>query len=386
VGVSSRKPQQAADNQTVTVFRDGTGDFPTIDAAVDFLTRSSFVPSAKNYFVIKVGAGDFEIQNPITLPDFVSIEGEAEAATNITGTNTAAALFTVTNAFFSDIAFSNCTYVATQNAVGTIYMRGCEADGTGGKTTGGLANITINGSLLFVQRCSANFSSGSFIRVSAALAVAVENCNMIFHSGTCFDAVGGGDLSFTNNTLFNCGIGVDVGGGTQVNSRGNDFHQCTTGIIVDGVTGSFRSLNDSMLNSVNDDIVIASGNTISYVFQNTSCDPANVTYNSNVPAQNTVDTSGNTYDKLKVTTVTDNTTLSHVHTVVLVNAATDKTITLPAAATFSNWVYHIKNINTGIVTIDGNASETIDGATTQVLAVQWDHVTIVSNGTGWFTI
>jgi hypothetical protein len=35
------------------------------------------------------------------------------------------------------------------------------------------------------------------------------------------------------------------------------------------------------------------------------------------------------------------------------------------------------------VTVDGNASETIDGALTYALAVQYQSITIISDGTNW---
>ena len=70
------------------------------------------------------------------------------------------------------------------------------------------------------------------------------------------------------------------------------------------------------------------------------------------------------------------------------------TITLPTAAAAYNstagsglvlcFVKTDSSINA--VTVDGNGSETINGATTQVLALQWDHIMIQSNGTSWFII
>jgi hypothetical protein len=66
------------------------------------------------------------------------------------------------------------------------------------------------------------------------------------------------------------------------------------------------------------------------------------------------------------------------------------TITLPAAAgtPTSGRVYIIKKIDASgnAVTVDGNASETIDGATTYPLASQYKYVTIQSNGVNWFVI
>ena len=38
------------------------------------------------------------------------------------------------------------------------------------------------------------------------------------------------------------------------------------------------------------------------------------------------------------------------------------------------------------ITLDGNSSETIDGAATFVLSTQYESVTIISNGTGWYIL
>jgi len=64
------------------------------------------------------------------------------------------------------------------------------------------------------------------------------------------------------------------------------------------------------------------------------------------------------------------------------------TINLPAAASHSGRVYALKKIDSSgnAVTIDGNASETIDGATTITLSAQWDRAQIQSNGSAWFRI
>lgn len=73
---------------------------------------------------------------------------------------------------------------------------------------------------------------------------------------------------------------------------------------------------------------------------------------------------------------------------ILVDAAGGAiTIGMHAASTATKPVT-IKRINSGAnnVTIDPNASETIDGATTRVLAQQWESVTLVSNGSNWFVV
>jgi hypothetical protein len=64
------------------------------------------------------------------------------------------------------------------------------------------------------------------------------------------------------------------------------------------------------------------------------------------------------------------------------------TATLQAAASHAGRVYIIKKIDASgnTVTIDANGSETIDGATTNVLSAQWQTVRIQSDGTAWYVI
>jgi len=62
------------------------------------------------------------------------------------------------------------------------------------------------------------------------------------------------------------------------------------------------------------------------------------------------------------------------------------TMTLPAAATAGDgWKVTVKKIDgsSNSVTIDGNASETIDGATTYDISSQYQAATFCSNGTNW---
>ena len=97
---------------------------------------------------------------------------------------------------------------------------------------------------------------------------------------------------------------------------------------------------------------------------------------------------------LAIETVTGNTTLDTTHSTVLVNASGNVTITLPTAASAYNStdgigrIYEIKKIDADAdtVTIDGNGSETIDGGTTAVLNVQYESITIQSDGNNWHII
>ena len=92
---------------------------------------------------------------------------------------------------------------------------------------------------------------------------------------------------------------------------------------------------------------------------------------------------------LSLTVVTKTTTYTLLSTddLVLSDASGGAfTLTLPAAASNSGKVYYIKKIDAGLtdaVTVDGNASETIDGATTTTLNTENEQLTIVSDGTNW---
>lgn len=61
------------------------------------------------------------------------------------------------------------------------------------------------------------------------------------------------------------------------------------------------------------------------------------------------------------------------------------TNTLPAAASVTGRVYNIKKVDASIniLTIDANGIETIDGALTLVITMQYGNVNIQSNGTSW---
>ena len=64
------------------------------------------------------------------------------------------------------------------------------------------------------------------------------------------------------------------------------------------------------------------------------------------------------------------------------------TVTLPSVSRLAGKSYTIKktDASANAVTIDGDGSETIDGAATQSLASQWDSVTVVSDGSGWYIV
>jgi len=72
----------------------------------------------------------------------------------------------------------------------------------------------------------------------------------------------------------------------------------------------------------------------------------------------------------------------------LVTAAADVTITLPSAASSTGRRLFIKKVDsgTGAVIVDGASSETIDGLTTVQVALQYDTIAIVCDGSNWHYI
>lgn len=62
------------------------------------------------------------------------------------------------------------------------------------------------------------------------------------------------------------------------------------------------------------------------------------------------------------------------------------TVTLPTAVGIEGQYFVIKNSGTGVITIDGDGSETIDGATNKTLSVQYESMTLVSNGANWIIV
>lgn len=59
------------------------------------------------------------------------------------------------------------------------------------------------------------------------------------------------------------------------------------------------------------------------------------------------------------------------------------TVTLYPASGMSGRTVHIKNVGSGVITIDGNLSETIDGSLTASLADQYDEVSLTNDGSNW---
>ena len=68
-------------------------------------------------------------------------------------------------------------------------------------------------------------------------------------------------------------------------------------------------------------------------------------------------------------------------------AGGDVTITLPPVALSNDRLLYFKKIgSTGDMILDGEGSETIDGATTRTVSPQWDADLLHCNGSAWFVL
>lgn len=76
------------------------------------------------------------------------------------------------------------------------------------------------------------------------------------------------------------------------------------------------------------------------------------------------------------------------HTVLGDATAGAMAVNLPAAASNSGRIIVVKKIDSSgnAVTIQANGSDTIDGAATKAISIQWSSFTIQCNGTGWFIL
>jgi hypothetical protein len=94
----------------------------------------------------------------------------------------------------------------------------------------------------------------------------------------------------------------------------------------------------------------------------------------------------NAVHRVGITALSANTTLDATHDHIAATAgAGGITLTLPAAASSNGFIYTIKKVDSavGVVTVDGNASETIDGSLTYLLSNQYQFVTISCDGSTW---
>jgi hypothetical protein len=89
---------------------------------------------------------------------------------------------------------------------------------------------------------------------------------------------------------------------------------------------------------------------------------------------------------IQTVTIASDTLVDTDHTTLCDCTSNTITINLPAASAGQRFEIKKIDASANAVTIDGNASETIDGALTATLTTQYESITIVSDGTNWFIV
>ncbi len=76
------------------------------------------------------------------------------------------------------------------------------------------------------------------------------------------------------------------------------------------------------------------------------------------------------------------------HVILMITGATTRTVSFPAASTLTGKIFHIKKIDSGagLVILDPDSTETIDGDQTPDITAQYESFMIVSDGSNWHVI
>jgi hypothetical protein len=93
------------------------------------------------------------------------------------------------------------------------------------------------------------------------------------------------------------------------------------------------------------------------------------------------------HDHIRTVTADENVALTDG--TILVDATSgDVTLTLPTALNAESMIYNFKKIDASAnqMIVDGNGSETIDGALNKSITTQWESFSIQSNGTAWYIL
>lgn len=291
------------------------------------------------------------------------------------------------------VELSECTLTAVNgfSVGGDSVLVGCALLGTAGESVS-LATkskvtscrfdsliVTVAGDSVLITNCAFNGSAGQArdLVVSApSIGPLIVNCT--FRGCTT-------DL-----------IQVNAGALDTIITGCHFIDDATAARAIDVLAGAFRCLIDGNAFEffTTEAVQIATANCI--VTSNTGCKVVETgAANVNVYANNTgfdpatIIGGGSKIEDENVTSVGVDVTLTNDYRTVPVDASgANRTITLPTAASAKWRKYIIKKIDATVntVTIDADGAETIDGALTFVLTVQYQAIEIQSDGTQWWII
>ena len=93
----------------------------------------------------------------------------------------------------------------------------------------------------------------------------------------------------------------------------------------------------------------------------------------------------NNYDKPSLRSVAVTSTFSQPGETINCTSGTFSVL-LPTAVGVQGVKYTLKNSGVGVITLDADGAETIDGALTAILTAQYESIMLVSDGAAWHVI
>lgn len=171
-----------------------------------------------------------------------------------------------------------------------------------------------------------------------------------------------------------------AGAGTTITN--NYAIKSTGNVLITGTTLQFKAGGTAQIGSFDNNTFGLYSNSIQRQLIDSN---GNIYFGaSGITPLSKVDMGGSLGINLSSTSI--DITLDNTYYTIKVDASgANRTITLPAASGCSRRIYVIKKIDNSAntVTIDGNATETIDGALTKIVNTQYAGYAIQSDGTNW---
>lgn len=282
--------------------------------------------------------------------------------------------------------FSNGGTVTLPSGARTLVARDTTDTLTAKTLSGNTATNLINGSGTFNFNSTGTITAPNGTDTLAGIALSQSITNKTLDStdtltgatASSFTNTGTVTLPTATTTLVGRGTtdaltNKDIDGGTASNTSRITLPKDTTTNINALTRKQGTLLYDTSINQVKYD----TGSTLTSLATQTTATPtvAGVVTSYFPTVQSAV---------LSSSSGTINVTTTDGYEVVIGTLAGTQTVNLPAAASNTGRILQVKKTGaTGTVTIDPNASETIDGSTTLVLATQYESVTITCDGSGW---
>jgi len=248
--------------RTISVAKDGTRAADTIKNAVTLAVALS--PTESNPVVIQVFPGSYYEDNPITIPEWVTIYSEkGQYAVDVVANNDGAIFISSGNnvidgfSIIGDVAFSNIAYkssTSTTSQITNCIIKNCY---TGILSDNGSVIATLTTGLS-LQRVFDKFISsvnGGFI--------AATSCSLtgIMTRPVCgFSSSGSGsELYLFSCMASNCVSGVSANQDGYIDSLSGHFEDCDNSVHI-GATGSshIKAVGSIIEDSVVNDILVES--------------------------------------------------------------------------------------------------------------------------------